>query len=206
MEIGELKFKSKAKAETYTRDLINKLKICEIDKDNEHFNFFHNLLLKHDEYDKKVEIGIKSFLIRQNKLNKSAYEIFIKRLDDTECIFSWRYCCGIVLSDNLTRALRHSILKQILEFKNNNENKCQLCNKDNGNFHVDHIKPFSIIKDEFLKQNIINIPSSFRTSSENFIKFKKEDILFKKSWRQYHKRIAHFQILCDKCNLKKSNK
>jgi hypothetical protein len=206
MEIGEFKFKSKAKAETYTRDLIKKLKISEIDKENEHFNFFHILLLKHDEYDKKVGIGIKSFLIRQNKLNKSAYEMFIRRLDNSECVFSWRHCCGIVLSDNLTRALRNSILKQILRFKNNNDKICQLCNKDDGNFHVDHIKPFSIIKDEFLKQNQLEIPSSFRTSSDNFIKFKKEDTEFKKSWRQYHKRMAHFQILCDKCNLKKSNK
>jgi hypothetical protein len=132
--------------------------------------------------------------------------MFIKRLDNTECVFSWRYCCGIVLSDDLTRALRYGISKQILNFKNNNENICQLCNKDNGNFHVDHIKPFSIIKNEFLKQNQLNIPSLFIRSIDNNIKFKREDKEFKKQWRHYHKSEAELQILCDKCNLKKSNK
>jgi len=206
MEIGELKFKSKAKAETYTRDLINKLKICEIDKQNENYNFFHDLLLRHNEYNNKVGVGIKSFLIKHNMFNNRAYEIYVKRIDNSECVFSWRYCCGIVLSDNLTRALRHSILKQILRFKNNNNKICQICNKDIGIFHVDHIKPFSTIKNDFLKQNILNIPSSFRTSSENFIKFKKQDKEFKRLWRKYHKKEAQLQILCDKCNLKKSNK
>lgn len=206
MEIGELKFKSKAKAETYTRDLINKLQICEIYKENENFIFFHNLLLRHDEYDDKVGKGIKSFMIKQNKLNNKAYEIFVKRIDNTECVFSWRYCCGVILNNNLIRALRYSILKQILRFKNNNDKICQLCNKDEGNFHVDHIKPFTIIKDEYIKQNKLIIPVTFRTSKDNNIKFKKEDKEFKKAWLCYHKKEAQLQILCDKCNLKKSNK
>ena len=206
MEIGELKFKSKTQAEKYTRDIIMKLQICEIDKDNEYFNFFHDLLLRHDEYNIKVDKGIKSFLIRHNKLNKLAYEMYVKRIDESECVFSWRYCCGILLSDDLTRALRYGITKQILRFRNNNDNICQLCNKDQGIFHVDHIKPFSIIKKEFLKQNQLIVPSSFIRSIDNNIKFKREDKEFKKQWRKYHKSEAELQILCDKCNLKKSNK
>jgi hypothetical protein len=206
MEIGEFIFNSKAKAETYTRDLINKLQICELDKENENFIFFHNLLLRHDEYDDKVGKGIKSFMIKQNKLNNKAYEIFVKRIDDTLCVFSWRYCIGVKLSSDLIRALRYSISKQILKFKNNNDRICQICNNNEGNFHVDHIKPFTIIKDEYIKLNKLTIPVSFIRSSDNNIKFKKEDKEFKKAWLRYHKKEAQLQILCDKCNLKKSNK
>jgi len=43
--IGELEFKTKKDCETYTRNIINTLGCCEINKDNAYFIFFEDCIL-----------------------------------------------------------------------------------------------------------------------------------------------------------------
>jgi len=69
--IGELEFKTKKECENYTRNIINDLGCCIINKDNTFFSFFDNLIQNHPEcYNKK---GIDYFYIQPNSLVRKYY-------------------------------------------------------------------------------------------------------------------------------------
>jgi hypothetical protein len=209
MEINDIFFKNKSQLLTYTRNLIKEIGIGTITKDNQYFNFFNELIKRHSEYELKKGSGIKSFIIKQNVMNKKAFELNILRTDKTIVDISFIHCCNLINNNQLLKAMRWSIRKQILKFRKNTNlicNICNICENNNCEFHVDHKKPFSILVSEFLK-NKSNIPNNFiECEKTNNPKFKEEDIQFKKEWKKYHKKECELQILCSKCNLKKSNK
>jgi hypothetical protein len=79
--------------------------------------------------------------------------------------------------------LRRSINNQIEKFRStvNHINECQICGGGfNGKPHVDHVIPFS------------KIVLLFGCSAEEDFKI-------------FHKRIATYQLLCEKCNIEKSD-
>ena len=63
--------------------------------------------------------------------------------------------------------MRSSIIKTIINFKNNNKSECQLCKISDNNkiYHVDHIIPFTNLKNDFLKITKFTLPISFSTCS-----------------------------------------
>jgi hypothetical protein len=210
IEIDNCVFKTKKELLAYVKDIIEENGIGLLKKDSKHFNFINELIKNHSEYDFKKGKGIDYFEIKQNKINKKALELYIIRVDRTSIDISYRHCCTQNKSDNLSRAMRYSIRKQILKFRNQikNENiiKCCYCGKENTDFEVDHVEPFITLTKKFL-QNKIKIPKDFIDDEKtNMPKFKEDDYEFKKEWKKYHKKNAKLQILCMTCNRHKSQK
>ena len=204
--INDKKFRSKKELTDYTRNLIKMIGLGIITTDNEHYKFFEELIKRHNEYEIKRGCGIKHFIIRQNRVNRKAYELNIMRLDDTIIDISYIHCCSLINNNELIRAMRYSIRKQILRFKNKSEMICNICNNTSCDFHIDHINPFSLICSQFLKDKLYKPTQFIDCKKTNNPKFKKEDIEFKREWKQFHKQNAKLQVLCSSCNLKKSNK
>lgn len=214
--IGNLEFKTKKECLNYTRSFIRNLGVCKIDKENANYSFFKYLLKNHPEYDDKKGVGIDYFYIELNKLNRNAYQTMIRRLDGTEIDFSWVYCCEFKrrkITQDLTNAMRQAISQETIKYKISNNLICNFCKKENeddnnySDFHVDHIHPFSLIKDGFIKSTKLNIPDKFEDCDYSKMAiFRTEDIDFKNEWVKYHNNIAKYQILCRNCNIIKSNK
>lgn len=214
--IGNLEFKTKKECLNYTRNFIRNLGVCKIDKENANYSFFKYLLKNHPEYDDKKGVGIDYFYIELNKLNRNAYQTMIRRLDGTEIDFSWVYCCEFKrrkITQDLTNAMRQAISQGTIKYKISNNLICNFCKKENeddedySDFHVDHIHPFSLIKDSFIKSTKLNIPDKFEDCVYSKMAiFRTEDIDFRNEWVKYHNNIAKYQILCRNCNIIKSNK
>lgn len=207
--IGELEFKTKKECENYTRDIINNLGVCKILQDNFYYNFFLNLLKNHPDYKIKFGEGINYFYIIPNPLVKKYFQLMIKRVDDTDIDFSWVYCCQFkIRNDDLIKAMREAISKDIINFKNKQENLiCKNCKNKNCEFHVDHDNPsFKKLKDDFIKNYKEKIPNDFESSENYLTQFKLEDFEFKNKWIEYHNKNCNLEILCKNCNLKKSKK
>jgi hypothetical protein len=213
--IGKLEFKTKKDCEEYTRNIINNLGCCIINKVHTYFNFFDDLIYNHPEYYDKIGIGIDYFYITHNPLIKKYYQTMIKRLDGTEIDFSWVYCCKFKersTSDDLLRAFRYAIKYDTIKYKQK-QNKliCNLCKTENElyeNYHVDHHNPsFLTLKDNFLQLTKKQIPISFDDCKISKLTiFKDEDKDFKNDWIDYHNKNCNFQILCKNCNLRKNKK
>jgi hypothetical protein len=212
--IGELEFKTKKECEDYTRNIINNLGCCIINKDHTQFKFFNNLIQNHPDCDDKTGNGIDYFYIEPNPLVKKYYQTMIKRLDGSETDFSWVYCCKFkerTVNDDLLRSMRTAIKDDIIKYKQKQSQLiCNFCKTENElyeNYHVDHHNPsFQTIKDNFLQLTKKQIPSSFGDFKiYKLTIFKDEDEDFKNDWVDYHNKNCNLQILCRDCNIKKSN-
>ena len=211
--IGELEFKTKKDCENYTRNIINNLGCCIINKDHIQYNFFNNLIKNHPEYYENRFKFIDYFYININPLSKK-FMVNIKKLDKSSSDFSWIYCCKFKKRDDnfyLTREMRKVISPDIVNFKKN-QNKliCNFCGNDNElyeNFHIDHHKPsFKNLKENFLKITDKQIPTIFndvKIYDKNIDGFKYDDEEFKNEWVEYHNKNCNLQVLCKSCNLKK---
>jgi hypothetical protein len=211
--IGKIGFKTKKECEDYTRNIINNLGCCKINKEHIQFNFFYNLIQNHPECDDKIGVGIDYFYIIPNHLVKKYYQTMIKRLDGSEIDFSWVYCCKFklrTLNDDLLRSMRTAIKDVIIKHKQKQLKLiCNFCKTENElyeNYHVDHHEPsFQILKDNFLQLTKKQIPSSFGDCKiSNLTIFKDEHEEFKNDWIDYHNQNCNFQILCRDCNLRKN--
>ena len=212
--IGDLEFKTKKECENYTRNIINDLGCCVIQKDNTHFSFFASLIQNHPEYEDKKGVGIDYFYIEHNPLIRKNYQMGIKRLDGSEIVFSWVYCCQFrerTTSDYLLKAMREAIKYDTIKYKQQSDLICNFCKTEKElyeNYHVDHHNPsFQTLKDNFLKLTKKQVPLSFGDCKKyNVIIFKDEDEEFKNDWVDYHNKNCNFQILCRDCNLRKKKK
>ena len=85
--------------------------------DDLYFAFFNNLIQNHPDYEKKSGVGIEYFSIKPNPVAPKFYEMMITRIDGTNEVFSWVYCCQFktrTVADNLTRAMRASISTDVI--------------------------------------------------------------------------------------------
>ena len=209
--IGDLEFKTKKECENYTRNIINDLGCCVIQRNNTHFSFFSSLIQNHPEYKYKKGVGIDYFYIEPNPLIRKNYQMGIKRLDGSEIVFSWVYCCQFrerTTSDYLLKAMREAIKYDTIKYKQQSDLICNFCKTEKElyeNYHVDHHNPsFQTLKDNFLKLTKKQVPSSFGDCKKyNVIIFRDEDEEFKNDWVDYHNKNCNFQILCRDCNLRK---
>jgi len=210
--IGQLGFKTKDAAKKYTRSIINTLGVCIIDKDHEAFEFMYNLIQNHSEREIKIGVGIDYFELYVHPLFKNLSPL-LHRIDGSVIDFSWIHCCEFKPRPpivNFKSALRMAIYPQTSKFKQNNVLICNLCKSDSlfsNEYHVDHVKPFSLLLTEFMKVMTYPMPEIFDDDplTNNAI-FRIEDKALETQWINYHFEHASFQILCKFCNLKKSNK
>lgn len=208
-KIGSLYFKTQKQAVTYCKALMQKHGFGDYRKGSELYGLFLNLLDNHHEKLEKVGCGIDYFSFIPNAINKKAFAVDIVRTDGSVIDFSWRKCAmnktEMSHKDHMNLAMRDCIHHQILLFREISESKCKLCGAKDRQTHVDHVKPFKIIKDEFIKEH--GLVNSFEPNPiTNAPSFKKEDKEYSKKWSKYHQENATLQILCDKCNLSKGAK
>ena len=212
--IGEVIFNTKKECLNYTRNIINKLGCCIIDKNNPNFIFFNNLFKNHPNYNEKVGVGIDYIFIQHNYLNRKTYETMIKRLDGSEIDISWVYCCNFkerTVENDLKKAMRQAVKDITIYFKEHNQLICNFCKTENEpyeNYHTDHHNPsFITLINNFLQSTSLPIPSSFADCKKsNTTIFKDDDEDFKNEWILYHNSNCKLQILCKNCNLKKGKK
>lgn len=208
--IGDIGFGTQKAAEDYTRDIIASIGCQKIQTDHKHFKFFVDLIRNHSEMDEKIGCGIKYFQISKNKLNPKYYHTDLIRVDGTTIDFSWKSCAKSKKSDcveNLKSAMREYITDDIWKFKKEANLICCLCNVVNVEFHVDHNNPsFFELYNSFMEVNELQTPTLFDDNQFYQAKFRNNDSYFAQSWLKYHRKYAKLQILCAKCNLRKTKK
>lgn len=212
--IGFEGFKTKSSALLYVKAKLNDIRTGEYTKETEEYDFIMSILKNHSHCDDKIGCGISHFIVVN--LSKGKHISFIRE-DDTHDDFSYNHCCefrpkGWKESNRLalTSALRLSIYPQIKKFwiENRSVQQCLKCNikfSPENKEEIDHIYPFSCIVDDFLKINTHKIPTDFINAYNGKYLFKDEDKEFEIDFISYHEKKAKYQILCQKCNLKKSN-
>jgi hypothetical protein len=101
--IGSLSFKTKKDCHNYAKNIITGIGCKKVCKDDEHYTFLLSLLYNHDEYVEKIGAGIDYFFIVPNAINKTALQVMIKRIDNTEIDFSWVYLGLFILKQIFER-------------------------------------------------------------------------------------------------------
>jgi len=200
--IGSKTFTSQDSYKKYVKTIIKSLGYCIINREHDNYDFFCNIINNHPHKEDKIGVGIKYFSINPNPIQINSFHLTIMREDDTEIDFS----CDPFKKRTLSDLMREAISNNTIEYKRNQKNLicniCQIKNLPYSEYEVDHNKiPFSILRDNFLQITTQPIPINF---NERF--FNQEDIIFKNEWIDYHNNNCDFQILCKKCNSKKSNK
>lgn len=201
--INGLEFTSQKKLKQYVRDIVdNKIgKSNSIKNDApQYFQLFLDLFKRHTEYPDKFN-GLIDIKIQYNPKYINQLEvIIIKDNGDEDDVSVFNNCISGKSKDNLTIAMRNSIIPQILKFKNNNSLICQKC-RSNRDPEVDHYQPqFIDLKKDFIKICTEPIPTEFDQNKSHSKIFNTNDATFEKLWVRYHKKNAQLRILCKKCN------
>jgi hypothetical protein len=207
--IGSIVFKDFTHLQKYTRNLINNIlgNNSVINKDDEYFDFFADLITRHKYYNDIVGCGISNFQTFET-FNK-CIGIKAVRIDKTESIFSWVKLTKKIPKENyksdLNNALRYSIYKQINFYKLLNDcSKCKFCDSKKD-IQIDHCgeMEFVDIVNAFIKDN--PPPKTFdRCPYTQMKKLKKKDFIFESKWQDFHCEKMELQPLCKICNREKN--
>jgi hypothetical protein len=194
----------------YFRCKINDIGLCCSVK-NEHNNFYNELMeifKLHPNYP-EIFLNVVDVAIAYNKINpKKCYELQLIKSNKTSEAISYRKCFVKTPTKDidLKHAMRYAIKDQILDYKDScDELICAICGSEDY-IQIDHVILFKTLYDDFLSQNTLTIPTEFDNTYFNSAKFKNDDVEFKKSWYEYHKKHAILRCLCNKCNLTRSKK
>ena len=175
-----------------------------IDINHPDFDCLLYLLYNHPKCNEKIGVGVNCFKIHKNSVG-NGLELLIIRVDDTIDSFSYKKCItGKDFSKlQITKnAMRSSILPQLIEFKTNSENVCNLCKTSSTKYEIDHSSPtFNELVNLFMIDYPI-LPLIFAKNNFNQDTFL-DDCEYKKNWEQYHKDKANLQLLCIPCHREK---
>jgi hypothetical protein len=200
--LGSLRFRTKAALKQHVKPVIDSLGECEILPSHPRFQFLLDLFHNHPEHEEKTNGKPIIKFSRKVAIYNSLVMFF--HTEDKEEDFSWDVCCFNFKSkkDDLNNALRNAIQPYADEYRKSLvEPECVFCTSK-GPLQIDHIYPFSKIRDDFLHERE-DIPTHFNGNICRV--FKEEDTTFKEDWIKYHNSRASYQPLCKPCNLKKSN-
>ena len=193
----------------YFKTKINEIGLCSSIK-NEHNEFYNELMdmfKSHPNYS-KLFLNVVDVSIAYNKINPiKCYELQLMKSNKTPEAVSYRKCFQKPTKNiDLKHAMRYSIKNQILDYRDScDELICEKCGSEQ-NIQIDHMILFKNLYDDFLSQNTLTIPTEFDNTYFNSAKFKNDDVEFKNSWDEYHKKHAILRCLCNKCNQKRSKK
>jgi len=144
--------------------------------------------------------------IQYNPIHHKQLEvIIIKRNGQQDDVSLFQNCITGKPKNNLTIAMRNTILPQILKYKKNNLPICVECG-NTKNIEVDHHTPqFVDLTAEFIKSiDPKLIPFEFKQNDSHSKIFENKDNKFEKDWSAYHEMHAKLRILCKKCNSTRS--
>lgn len=112
----------------------------------------------------------------------------------------------------LTSAMRYAVRFQVSGWKKQNyvHRVCVSCGTDGSNsktpiLQADHVIPFKVIRDDFLRSRN-DRPTTFGYTSRSRPKFMPVDRKFCRAWQRYHAGRTEFQWLCRSCNCRKGAK
>lgn len=180
----------------------------DITSEHKHFNYLAALCRNHPSADDPEHAwryqDIDEFKVTVGLYGKGK-ALYTVHNGETNVI-SWNKCCGLK-KDKLTFALREIVRDDTIQFKKNSELYCRDCGITElpyNRFHVDHIYPFSKIRDEFFLKR--QKPTKFGNQEPMGYCLLPADKKLGDEWYAYHKEKATYQILCDKCNMSKGAK
>lgn len=203
-KIGELEFRTKKEAESYTFSIIESIGCKEIERGNKHFKFFVDLIRNHNQMDKKIGCGIRYFEISKSG---NTYYTNLMRIDDTYTNFSWISCSSSQKSNNeeyLKSAMREYVADDILQFSKVQMAVCHSCCEPPNPIYVKYGNPpFLQLYKSFMKINKLEIPTLFDHNQLYQAKFREENLSFADCWLEYHRKHCNLQIFCAECNFKK---
>jgi 5-methylcytosine-specific restriction endonuclease McrA len=197
--LGPLKFRNRQALKDYVKPIVNSLGVCEIPPEHEQFQFMVDLFSNHPDSRRVTPVKF------SREVSDYGSIVFFYHTAEEKVDFSWDVCCGFRKSQKeiLTNTLRNSIKPFMDEFRRTlPKEECTFC-KSTEKIQIDHIYPFSLIRDAFLKDRA-DVPTSF--VGNIFHQFRPEDEAFKQEWVAYHNKIATYQPLCKSCNIRKSNR
>ena len=195
-------FNSQKKLKEYVRKNIDEIGKCSSIKKYhpEQWDLFMYLFERHSDYPEKFD-GLIDVSIKYNpEFTNQLETIIVKNNGDEDDVSVLNKCITGKPKDNLTIAMRNSILPQILEFKNNNNLICELC-KSIKNIEIDHFEPqFIDLKTTFLDNYNDMLPINFKQNNSHSKIFINNNINFENEWNEYHRKNAKLRVLCKKCN------
>lgn len=209
-------FSNQEKLKTYVLSIFDRIydmkggKVMEGDED---YVIIRKLLERHPHYEEKYKNREMTYYKLTLGFGSSLKRVYNLSTDGDKTI-SWVSCITrrSMDNDNLKSSMRDIIQNDIDEYRRENGGLHYVCGKcgssKSESIQVDHIIPFATLYADFMKSNIYMIPSEFVQNKQRFNRtmFAQTDSDFVKSWRNYHKKNATFQLLCNQCNGKKSNK
>lgn len=214
--IGPHVFGSKADAKLYIRDLLSLYHVGSR-LVPEHFWIVMSLIHRHPEAAEKIGCGIEYISVRKHP-EFSTKCFVIHREDGSSTDFSYITCIDARPKTVRTRfieAMRYAIKNQITAFKwsmfrrKDVTLKCAITGLPVSweRSHVDHIKPFSEIAEEFLAEFSIEPSKSMLAENADNQYFETiTDDEIRSRWLVYHAEKAQFRIVLDKANLQRKRK
>ena len=196
-KLGALKFPNRQALKAHVKPVVDSLGVCEIPPSHELFAFMVDLFSNHPDSRKVKPVKFSRDMSDYGSL------VFFYHTAEEKVDFSWDVCCGFTKSskEKLNCALRNAIQPFMSEFRKSlPKEECVFC-KSTEKIQIDHIYPFSLIRDQFLIGRT-EIPTQFRGN----IFFQMDECDFKTEWVAYHNKIATYQPLCKPCNSRKSNR
>lgn len=212
-------YSSKSAVTKTAQSYIKLLRNNAIDNTHANFEFFVDLFKFHPNSVHKIGCGVARIHFRPCPRNWNNTTTFIERLDGSETIISYTSCMSPPKTD---KAIISEVMRTSVEFYTSafrsicDAKSCVLCNNV-LDLEVDHIYPFSKIRDEFLQQitkgeglrdckHLLSIPTTFDRRHDGAKIFQQSDLSFEVEWVEFHNSRAKYQLLCRTCNGKKSNK
>lgn len=200
--------KTQKDLKAYVRKVLDEINVCSSIKTfhPNHYPLFMFLFERHYSYPLKFE-GLEDIACRKNPVFKNLEIIIIKKNKQGEEIIEpvsvMNTCINRRAKDDLTTAMRSSILPQIIEFKNNNILICTKCGSDEK-IHIDHYNPqFVELKNDYIEKCKMKPYMKFKKGLSNIKEFKDEDNDFVIGWNKYHSDNSTLRVLCSSCNLKR---
>ena len=201
--IGDHQFKTKTQSYRFVKTIIDDLGCCEISKDHPKYGFLCSLTRSKPHM----------FELSLNKCSDKYIhmDLIFKVLGtNTKQSISWVKCSRFIWTETtqteqLTSAYRVAIQPHVSAFyiRNIHKRYCAKC-ATTCDLQVDHIVPFSCIKDMFNSKN--TPPTQFSKNDKFQHIFTPDDSEFTKKWITHHNGIAKYQLLCGSCNRLKSNR
>lgn len=186
--------------------------------DSADFALMYDVLLRHPRADEKIGCGIDWIGITRIEAYGWKNKVFqLFRFDGTITDFSWRKCLRVKPVDHASYvkdAFRRVVASDVAEYKrvyfdrfanDNGDVRCEVTGLwvSYTRSHVDHVKPFRILMDEYLKAAGVSYDDVevIGFGDGQSVKLPK-DAMLAGNWRRWHKDNAVLRIVADAENMK----
>jgi len=214
---GGLSFRTQADVVSYIQSILTKYDLGDV-LDESDAAFVYDVLLRHPRADEKIGCGIDDIAVTRLEEYGWRNKVFLAiRMDGTSTDFSWRKCLRLKPIDHASYvrdAFRRVVASDVARFKrvyfdrfaNDDGNvRCAITGQwvSYACSHVDHVKPFRILVDEFMMENSIAYSdiSLIGFGDGQTVKLPKDAMLAGR-WRAWHMEHCELRIVGSSENMK----